>query len=214
MRPVTASIGPLTAATANNIALSQTPGAAGALTLNGALVSGGVATLSSPQRIKITTADTTTTFTIVGTTPTGSALSETVIAVGGSATSALDYSTVTSIRVNQATTAALTVGTSGVGSTPWVRTDEWADSSVSIQCDVSGTVNYTVQASNDDPNSPTNPVSPQSMTWIPSNDPAAVAATASILTNYIFSPAFIRVLLNSGTGSVTMTVTQYNVANR
>lgn len=214
MRPVTASVGPLTAATANNIALSQTPGAAGALTLNGALATGGVATLSSPQRIKITTADTTTTFTVVGTTPTGSLLTETLIAVGGSATSTLDYSTVTSIKVNQGTTAAVTVGTSGIGSTPWVRTDEWADSNVSIQCDVTGTVNYTVQASNDDPNSPTNPVLPQNVTWIPSNDPQAVAATTSILTNYIFSPAFIRVLLNSGTGSVTMTVTQYNVANR
>lgn len=214
MRPVTASVGPLTAATANNIALSQTPGAAGALTLNGALATGGVATLSSPQRIKITTADTTTTFTVVGTTPTGSLLTETLIAVGGSAASTLDYSTVTSIKVNQGTTAAVTVGTSGIGSTPWVRTDEWADSNVSIQCDVTGTVNYTVQASNDDPNSPTNPVLPQNVTWIPSNDPQAVAATTSILTNYIFSPAFIRVLLNSGTGSVTMTVTEYNVANR
>lgn len=214
MRPVTASVGPLTAATANNIALSQTPGAAGALTINGSLATGGVATLSNPQHIKITTTDTTTTFTVVGTTPTGSLLTETLIAVGGSATSTLDYSKVTSIRVNQGTTAAVTVGTSGVGSTPWVRTDEWADSNVSIQCDASGTVNYTVQASNDDPNSPTNPVLPQNMVWISSNDSAAVGATGSILTNYLFSPAFVRVLLNSGSGSVTVTVTQYNVANR
>lgn len=214
MRTVTASVGPLTAATTNNIALSQTPGAAGALTLNGSLASGGVATIANPQRVKITTTDTTTKFTIVGNTPTGALLTETLVAVAGSATSTLDYYQVTSITVNQGTTAAVTVGTAGVGSTPWVSCDSWADAPVGIQVDVSGTVNYTVQWTHDDPNSATDPVAPSAVTWINSNDPAAVASSIAITTNNQFAPTFVRTYLNSGTGTVTMKVTQYNVANR
>jgi hypothetical protein len=214
MRPIIATVGPLASAAANNIALSQTPAGAGALTLNGSLVASGVATLDNPRRVLITTADTTTTFTVTGATPTGSVISETLIVAGGSSYTKQDFKTVTSITVNQGTTAAVTVGTNGIASTPWVRTDEWASPSVSIQCDVSGTVNYTVQAANDDPNDPTNPVLPQNVTWIPSNDTDVVNATTSQLSNYFFSPRYVRVLLNSGTGTVTMTATQYGAAPR
>jgi hypothetical protein len=214
MRTITASVGPLTAATTNNVALSQTPGAAGSLTINGSLASGGIATIANPQRIKITTTDTTTVFTVTGTTKTGSLLTETLTGTGSGVTSTLDYYTVTKIAVNQGTTAAVTVGTAGTGSTAWVRLDSWADAGVGIQCDVSGTVNYTVQWTHDDPNDPTDPVTPQNVTWINSNDPAAVAATIAITTNNQFSPTYLRVLLNSGTGTVTMKATQYNVANR
>lgn len=183
--------------------------------LNGSLVSlTGVAVLDNPRRILITTADTTHVFTVTGTSPTGTLLTETVGPITTSAYTTQDFATVTSITINGAPTAAVTVGTNAIAATPWVRTDEWADPSMSIQCDVSGTVNYTVQASNDDPNDPTNPVLPQNMTWIASNDANVVGATASQLSNYLFSPRYVRVLLNSGSGSVTATVTQYNVSNR
>jgi hypothetical protein len=214
MRPITATVGPLTAQSANNIALSQTPGAAGPLTLNGSLVSGGVAVIGNPQRITLTTTDNTHSFTITGATPTGSLLTETVTGNGTSATSLLDYAKVSSITISGAASAAVTVGTSGTGSTPWVRLDEWANPQVSIQCDVTGTVSYTVQSTNDDPNSPTDPVSVSAMTWITTNDTNAVNATASVQTNYLFAPTFVRALLNSGSGSVAMKVIQYNVASR
>jgi hypothetical protein len=208
MRPITVTVGPLTAATTNNIALSQTPAGKGSLTLNGSLVSGGVATIANAQRVKITTTDTTTTFTITGTTPTGTLLTESLVAVAGSATSTLDYSTVTSITVNQGTTAAVTVGTSGIGSTPWVRLDEYAPSPVGVFCDASGTVNYTIQQTGDDPNSPTNPVLPSAVTWITTADTNGAAATTSIASFFPYAPIFARVLLNSGTGSVTATFSQ------
>lgn len=214
MRPITATVGPLTAQTGNNIALSQTPGAAGALTLNGSLVSGGVAVISNPQRITITTTDSTHTFTITGATPTGSVLTEVVTGNGTSVTSLLDYAKVNSIVISGAATGAVTVGTSGTGATPWVRLDEWASPPVGIQCDVSGTVNYTVQSTYDDPNSATDPVSVSAMTWIATNDTNAVNATGAVQTNFLFTPTFVRVNLNSGTGSVTMKVIQYNVASR
>jgi hypothetical protein len=193
---------------------TQTVNFGGSVALNGSLVGAGAAVLATPQRVLITTADSTTKFTIQGASADGSFITETVTSNGTNVQSALDYASVTSITVNQLATAAVTVGTNGVGSTPWVRTDEWASNAVSIQCDVTGTVNYTVQASNDDPNSPTNPVVPSAMTWINSNDTDVVGATSSQLSNYLFSPAFVRVLLNSGSGSVTATVTQYGVTNR
>jgi len=214
MRPITATVGPLAAASANNIALSQTPGAAGGLTLNGALVSGGVAILDNPRRVLITTADTTHSFTVTGATPTGAVISEVVGPITTSAFTAQDFKTVTSVIINGAATAAVTVGTNGIASTPWVRLDEWASPPVGIQCDVTGTVNYTVQSTYDDPNSPTDPVLPSAMTWLATNDTNAVGATGSVQTNFLFTPTFVRALLNSGSGSVIMKVIQYNVASR
>ena len=95
-----------------------------------------------------------------------------------------------------------------------VRLDPWASAQVAIQCTVSGTVNYTLQQTLDDPDSPTNPVPLGSMTWVNSSDAAAVGATGTIQTNYGFTPTFARILLNSGTGTVTATFAQSGVVNR
>jgi hypothetical protein len=89
-----------------------------------------------------------------------------------------------------------------------VRFDDFGPSNISIQCNVTGTVNYTVQTSLDDPNSATNPVAVASMTWVDSSDTAVVAATATKQSNFLFSPCFARVKLNSGSGSVTTTFLQ------
>lgn len=215
MRPIVLVIGPSLLSSANDICTSQTPGAKGNMTLNGSTVANGVATLVTPgQRVLITTADSTTIFTLYGTTATGAVVTECLISNGTSVQSTLDYYTVTQIAVNQGTTAAVTVGTNGVGSTPWVHMDWFADAQIAIQCTVSGTVNYTVQSSLD-PESLiwTNPaLTSTSMTWVNSSDTAAVNATATIQTNYAYCPRWIRCLLNSGSGSVTMTVLQSGVA--
>lgn len=164
--------------------------------------------MDNPRRVLITTADTTHTFVVTGTTPTGAVISETVGPITTSAYTAQDFATVTSVTISGAATAAVTVGTNGIASTPWVRFDDYAPGSVSIQCDVSGTVNYTIQQTLDDPNSATNPVTPSAMTWLNTSDTAGVAATAAIQSNYQFAPVFARVTLNSGTGSVTATFLQ------
>jgi hypothetical protein len=220
MRPISVTVGPLAAASANAVSLSQTPAGAGALTINGALASttNGVtiAKMDSPRRVLVTTADTTHTFTVTGTTPSGSMISELVGPITTNAYTAQDFATVTSIVINGAATAAVTVGTNGIASTPWVRLDEWADAPVSIMTDVTGTVSYTVQSTSDDPNSNTEPVLPANVTWQSTNDPNGVAATGAIQTNYLFAPTFVRILLNSSgtTGVVTAKVIQYNVASR
>lgn len=101
----------------------------------------------------------------------------------------------------------VTVGPSAVSATRYgvFRMDEWALPSIAVQCKVSGTVNYSIQSSLDDPNDPVNPVaSVSAMSWV--NDSNAI--TASTLISYSFIPKYICLLLNSGSGTVTMTVMQ------
>jgi hypothetical protein len=212
MRPVVVTVGPLTASSGNNIATTQTPGAAGPITLNGTLVTAGVAIIPNAERVTLTTTDSTHTAVITGTSWAGDPISETITFTGSAVTSQLSYKTITSIVVNAALSAAITVGTSGIGTSPWVRLDEWAAAQVSITTSISGTVNYTVQQSNDDPNSATNPVLPAAVTWLPSPDSAAVGAAAAIATVLTVAPLWVRILLNSGTGSVTATIVQLGVA--
>ena len=86
--------------------------------------------------------------------------------------------------------------------------DDWAMSQIGIQCNVTGTVNYTLQATLDDPNSPTNPITVSSMNWVSTSDIALVGATTTLQSNFGYPPVYARVLLNSGTGSVSATFNQ------
>lgn len=202
------TVGPLATASANNIAISQTIGGAGNLTLNGAAVSGGVATLDTARLVLITTTgdESSHTFTVYGTDRNGNYITDTI---PGPATSTglttKNFKTVTQVSTSAGLSAAVTVGTSATGMTDWVRFDEWAPSLISIQCNATGTVNYTVQQTLNDPNltHPNPVVSPSSMTWINHVDTNLVAATGSVQGNYAYLPTFVRVVLNSGTGTVT-----------
>ena len=89
-----------------------------------------------------------------------------------------------------------------------VRFDDYAPSNISLQCTVTGTVNYTVQTTLDDPNSPINPIPYASITWVDSSDSAVVGATATKQSNFLFAPTFARIKLNSGSGSVAATFIQ------
>lgn len=100
----------------------------------------------------------------------------------------------------------LTGATAGAtGGPPIAAMDPWGYPSVSVQCSATGTISFDVQVSNDDPNSPTNPVSLTAMTW---SSTGAVGATASALVSLPFVPLYVRVLVNSGTGSVRATIVQ------
>lgn len=210
MRATTLTVGPLVAASANNIALSQTP--TGALTLNGSTVTGGVAVLDTARRVLITTTgdESAKTFTITGTDINGSVISELVTAIpsGTAKASALDYKTVVSITISSTAAGALTVGTNGVASSRWMRLDEYAPAMASLQAVVSGTVNYTVQETLQDPNSPTNPVAAYLVSWLSSLDSNVVAASTSQLSYMPNAPVMARVTLNSGTGSVSTVIVQ------
>lgn len=207
----------LTTASANNIALSQTPGAAGNLTLNGALVSGGVATMDTARRVLFTFAgaDAGRTFVVYGTNAAGNYQQESVAGANSPTTSTtlLDFKTVTRISVDAATAGALTVGTSGVGATQWVNSNyhnvpvNW-----SIAVVVTGTVNYTVQYTYDDfwtayPNNNS------TATTIPTpwDDPILAAVTTTGDTTFSFPITGWRVQINSGTGSLAITGIQAGI---
>lgn len=218
MQPITITVGPIAAASANNIALSQVVSGASNVTLNGALVSGGVATLDVPRRVLITNVgnDSGVTFTVYGTTFGGASVTEVLQGTSGSTVaSTVDFKTVTRIATSGSTSASgITVGTNTVAGSRWLRLDSWADAQTAIQCNATGTVNYTVQVTMDDPNDPVSPVSISSVTWLNTNDADAVTAVGDVFTNFDWTPSYARIQLNSGTGSVSGTFAQFNVVNK
>lgn len=111
-------------------------------------------------------------------------------------------------------TVSVSDASGGVKYTRLVRLDEWSTGGVGVQINATGTVSYTLQQSMDDPDSPTNPVPVNSMTWITCADSNVVNAISSQQTNYQFVPLYCRVSLNSGTGSITATFVQSGVVNK
>jgi len=206
MRPITVQVGPLAAANASGIGFAAT---------NATSITISNGTLDTPRRVLITPVgdESANVFTIVGTNASG--MPQTEVLNGANATSVytnLDFATVTSISLKNAAKNSITVGTNNIASSPWVRFDEYALSQTAIQCTISGTATYTVQQTLQDTNSATNPVQPYSVTWINSSDSAVVNATSTVQSSYQYSPAFAKVTLTSGTGSVTATFTQFGVA--
>ena len=198
----------LVAASVNNIATTQTPGGAGNLTLNGTTVAGGVATLDTQRQVLITQAadETGHTFTVYGTTDSGAAISE---AVAGSSAASVhtnaSFKTVTQVAISAAATGALQVGTNGVGATPWRPVDWFTEiANFGLSVIVTGTVNYTMNYTYEDPNNPI--VAGGSPTAWPLTALSAKAANAE--GNILFPIAAVQLVINSGTGSATLVMVQ------
>lgn len=213
MRAIVATVGPLVAAASNNIRTAS--GAdAGALVLNGSLVSGGVATLDTPRRVLITNAadETGNTVVVTGTGRTGQTQSETVTLGGiGSTATVLDYKTVTSMVLGTTAGGNISVGTNGVASSEWVMMDPWAFGSIGVTTGVTGTVNYDIEITGDDANDPTNPVALADMIWFDCADAGLVNETANASGVLTPIPRYARINLNSGSGSVRATFIQPGV---
>lgn len=194
----------LAAASANNIALSQTPSGAGNLTLNGSTVTGGVATLDFPRRILLTSGgdDHLLTAIITGTGLNGLALSESI--AGGNPTSSTvhDFKTVTSIHISGATASTITAGTNGVGSSVPVILDTIVNpASYGAAVTVTGTVNYTVEMSYDD-FSPAWDLNANTPVWFPAS---GFSSQTTNQNGTIAGPcSLIRLTVNSGTGTASM----------
>lgn len=212
MRSITVSVGGLAAASANNICLSQGP-TSGAATINGAAASGGVATLDTCRFIIVTSAgdDSALTWTATGTDWAGSPITDVFAGANtGAARSNLCFKTVTGVSSSTTTADAFTVGTNGMASSPYVRMDEYAFGPTFVHVNVSGTVDYTVQGTNDDPNDVAGSVARYQMTWLQDAFPAvSSAATTTLQFTMPVMPKFARVVLNSGTGTVTASFTQF-----
>lgn len=205
---------------ANGVSLAQTPGAAGALTLNGSLVSGGVATFDVARRVAVASAgnDSGVIFTITGTDRNGNVQTDTVTGLNiSSGFTVRDFLTVTGISSSAATVGAITVGTNGVGSSPWVMDNYlatvWALAvAVSI---VNGAVTYTVEHTYDDPNDtgPSLTVGPQQFSLVPASyipplawpDGTLTGKSTNGETNFEGQPIFAhRLTITAGTGKAVM----------
>jgi hypothetical protein len=172
---------------------------------------GYVATLDVPRRVLITSAgnDSGITFTVYGTDWNGQPVSEVV--AGPNATTAQtdrDFATVTAIWPSGAVASTLTVGTNGVASSRPLFLDRFTMAPTSLQIVVSGTVNYTVQQTLDNPASVFSPMAFDDVTWFSHPDSALVGATSNQQGNYAYIPTMTRVTLNSGTGTITYKVLQ------
>lgn len=197
----------LSAADDDGIAQNQQPSGAGNLTLNGVLVSGGVATLTGAgmaRQVLITAAanESAKTLTIYGTNATGNSISETVTGPNATTATTTNYfRSVTRVAISGAAAGNIKVGTNGVGSSRVVQPDlHKKPFNIGIGCVVSGTVNFTLQHTFDDIGDSTG------LNWFDHDDIASASAT--IDSNYAFPVRGVRVKINSGTGSVAATLIQ------
>lgn len=215
----------LAAASANNIATSQSLASAGSLNLNGSAASGGVATLDTQRRVIITSAgnDSGITWTVIGTREGGQPIKDQF--AGGNVAAAqsnLDFLTVTSITASGATASTVTAGTNGVGSSPWkISADSISPPQTSFDCEITGTVSYQVEYTQQPflapipPNgsSPAIQFAPASPnpTAIPFSDLTNKSAAAQGDETFVFHAWRLTIL--SGTGSVTCTGRQAGLAS-
>lgn len=219
MRPVRLTKA-LATADDNAICLSQTPLAAGNLTLNGVAASGSpaVAVLDTSRQILFTFAadETGRVFTVYGfDKPEGGAqIQEAVAGAAATAVTTLGFGRISRIAVDAATAGALIVGTNGVGWTPWQLIDWNLDpTSLKISCDIrSGSVNYTIQFTDDnflgehDGQGNWSNTYPTKV-WDDVAGAKAVDYAMSLDTPYVGW----RVQINSGTGTLAITAIQSGV---
>ena len=192
------------AASLTNICLSQSLAAPGALLLNGS--TGGVLNYASQVIISFAGNETGHNFIVTGTLSNGQVTQETLAGTNEtSATTVNNYLTVNSIT-GPATTSTVTVGTNAVGNSQVYIVDKFVNPAViSVACVVTGSINFSVQNSYDDlAASGYDLVNGGTVTWFSQANLTSQAANTSTVINGPIT--MLRVLQNSGTGSVSVTV--------
>jgi hypothetical protein len=223
MRPIQKTIN-IAAATTNGVAASQTPANGVDLTLDGSLVSGGVATFTYPTQVSFGSSSnfSTVTFTVYGL----------VLNADGSQTQGSESitgpnnttvaTTATFVNVRQITVATASTFTTqkvvvggaavGVGTGAWWPLDIYTPNQVTtISCNIlaSGSATYSVEYTNED-------------IWDTSVYPTALAVAhpvAALTSASTDQTAFtttlmraVRVNVASGSGQLRVTVVQQSTA--
>lgn len=221
MRSVLIHCGPYTTPSATNIRTATSISAAGAVTLNGSLVSGGVATLDQPRRVLFTSSgnDSGITFTVTGTDWNNTPTSEIVTGANATTTyTVYDFKTVTSVVASGASAGTVSIGTNAVASSRPVFLDAYADSSTYIQTDTGGSsaITYSIQLSGDNPNEAgqgTGNTTYANVRWINSGTAALVNSTTSVNANQAGIPTMIRCLItNAGSNTSASVHVNFNQA--
>jgi|LakMenEpi03Aug12_release.lakeMendotaPanAssembly.Ray.scaffolds.fasta_scaffold312169_3 hypothetical protein len=207
MRPISFTYSQA-AADADSVAAPQLLNASGAITLNGSAVVSGVANFtSSPAYVTITNdKSATVSFVVTGTKPGGVTTQTETIAftASGTVTGSIAFATVTNVAASAATSATISVGNAVIGYTDWIPLDIYVPNQVTnISAKASGTVNYSVQYTNEDPFD-------RSITQLAVPHPAAslTAATGDETQFTTTLMRAVRLKVNSGTGSIRFTIVQ------
>ena len=143
-----------TALDADGICASQTPAAAGDLTIDGALASGGVATLGEQARITIYSGSNVSsrTFTVYGLDKSARQISEAITGPNATTvTSTLNFWRVTRVTISGSAAGAVTVGNSNALETPWVKLNgSQPVKAISVELSSGASLTYEVQWGNRD----------------------------------------------------------------
>lgn len=208
MKPIVKSL-TVTAPVANAACASQTRVGAGALAINGANASGGVATFLAAYSVSVTSDgnDSTRTYTITGTDSSGNVISETVTGPNvATVYTASVFKTVTAVSVvGGGTVGNITVGFGGFAATAPIPLDYQGRPEFSLQVVIdttTGTPTWTVQQTLDDIQANMYP------TWFDHPDSNMQAQTVNRQGNYAYIPTATRLKITSNTGGATYTVIQ------
>ena len=217
MRPIQQTLN-IETADPNGVVTAETPVNNTDLTLDGAYVSGGVATFPFPTEVTFTSADdlSTVTFTVIGTDVANNYQSEAVIGPNNDTVQTTNvFATVTAIEVSTVTTfttETVDVGGAdvGIGNGAWWPLDIYTPNQVTtISCNIlaSGTATYSVQYTNEDPFD-------TSITQLAVAHPVA-ALTGATTDQTAFTTTLmraVRVNVASGSGQLRVTVVQQSTA--
>lgn len=221
------------AADADAIALSQTPGAAGDLIINGILaqtIYDGYPTaprvravIGQQQQVSIFAVgnEAGKTFTIYGENDLGIKIHETITGpgVGLTVISVLSYAIVDRVTISAAAAAAVTVGIANQGDTDPIPLDQYVPNSrTTISLEFTGTAQVDVEFTNDNPFNKEEvygeqgytppPVAEQGLLWFPHPVAALTNAVANDYGSTEVLMKAVRLRTNSGTGEVRMTINQ------
>ena len=174
--------------------------------INGSLAVGGVATLTVPAYITaFSEKSATVNFIVTGTAPSGAPQVETLaVTASGTLTGALSFATVTGVTSSAPTSATISIGNALPGYTGWIPMDIYTPNQVTtISAKTSGTVNYSVEYTNEDPFD----TSIVQMA-VPHPNASLTAATGDETQFTTTLMRAVRLKINSGSGSVRFTIVQ------
>jgi hypothetical protein len=198
------------AADADSIVSAQSLSVSGAITLDGVLVSNGVATLTVPAvLVAFSEASSSINFVVTGTGPAGQSQTETLaVTASGTVTGSLSFATVTGVVADAAAAATISIGNGIPGYTAWIPLDIYTPNQVTnISAKTSGTVNYSVEYTNEDPFD----VSIDQLA-VPHPNASLTASTKDETQFTTTLMRAVRLKMNSGDGSVRFTIVQQSTA--
>lgn len=138
----------IAAADADGICTAQTLAAAGDLTIDGALASGGVASLTIPRHVSITAAgdESGVIFTVTGTDRYGTAQRENITGINtATVATTKNFRTVTSISTDGALAGNVTAGSADSLETGWIPLDKHGIVDCGYTISSGGAMNVDVQ---------------------------------------------------------------------